>query len=192
MDERYWRPAPSYLASAEADGESGSGGGNAAAGGDAAHEALERSAAEQLLDDEKLRGDLTDDEYSPLQAWALDQLHARIMAIASPDTPEAETEVEHAVADLRQVLEGISTTIGQRLDLDAQQFTDGLAAIRKALDSSLYGAEGPAVDAQGALESLMPELAARKDVVDGVDLVTALVAALRGESTAVGGEDTRA
>ena len=192
MDERYWQPAPSYLASAEADGESSGGGGEAAAGSDAAHEALERSAAEQLLDDEKLRGDLTDDEYSPLQSWALDQLHARVMAIASPDTPEAETEMEHAVGDLRQVLQGISSTICKRQELDAQQFKDGLAAIRPALDSSLYGAEGPAVDAQGALESLVPELAARKDVLDGVDLITAVVAALRGESTAVGGEDTTA
>jgi hypothetical protein len=206
MEQRFWHAQPRSLAAAESDATDAGGGAPAApptksdaadagntppaAPGDVeARDALEKRAAEQLLGDEALRADLTDDEFQPLQDWALACLHERVAALADPAAPEAETEVEHAVECLRTVLRAANDTIGHRADRDEAGFAAGLAEIPAALEPALYGAEGPAVDAEYALTALAPELAARKDALDGVDIATALVAALRGEHPAAGGTE---
>jgi hypothetical protein len=188
MEQRFWQVQPASLAAAESDAEEQGGGGGE--DDSSARDALELRLAERLLEDEALRGDLTDEEYLPLQDWALDYLHQRAESLADPTTPEAELELEHATGCLRRVLQAASDTIGRRADLDAQGFVDGFAAVGEALEPALYGAEGPANDAQTALQAILPELAARKDTVDGVELVEALVAALRGEEAALGGEES--
>jgi hypothetical protein len=148
--------------------------------GDAgARDALEQRFAERLLDDEALRADLTDDEYQPLQDWALERLHERAGALADPGAPEAETELAQVVDGLREVLRGVNDTVGQRLDLDAQAFTDGLAAIVGALQPPLYGEEETAAAARQAVEAALPALAAHKDDDDAVELIQTLVSALR-------------
>jgi hypothetical protein len=144
-----------------------------------ARDALEQRFAERLLDDEALRADLTDDEFQPLQDWALEQLHARASALADPSAPEAETELASVVDDLREVLRGVNDAVGQRLALDAQAFANGLASIVGALQPPLYGAEEPAAAARQAVEAALPALAAHKDDADAVELVQALVSALR-------------
>jgi hypothetical protein len=149
-----------------------------AEGNTGARDALEQRFAERLLDDEALRADLTDDEYQPLQDWALERLHARASALADPSAPEAETELAQVVDCLREVLRGVNDAVGKRLDLDAQGFTEGLASIAGALQPSLYGAEEPAAAARQALEAALPALAARKDDDDAVELIQTLVSAL--------------
>jgi hypothetical protein len=150
---------------------------------DAAAQALEQRFAERLLEDESLRADLTDDEFSPLQSWALARLHERAAALADPAAPEAETELESLLECLRAVLRAANDTLGHRFNLDAQAFSDGLMGIYDALEPPLYAAEGPANNAQLALEAVIPRLAARKDEADGVELVDALVAALTGSAS---------
>ena len=141
-------------------------------------EALEQRFAERLLEDESLRADLTDDEFLPLQDWALARLQERVAALADPAASEAETELESLLECLRAVLRAANDTLGRRFDLDAQAFSDGLMAIYDALEPPLYAAEGPANNAQLALEAVIPRLAARKDEAEGVELVDALVTAL--------------
>jgi len=192
MEQRFWQVEPSSLAAAQSDAAA-DGGSAGTAGSDAtsaAGDALEKRVAERLLGDETLRADLTDDEYQPLQDWALDSLHRRVAALADPATPEAETEIAHVAECLSAVLRAANDSIGRRADLDAPAYAEALAAIRTEVESAIYGAEGPATDAQRALEALLPELAARKDDLDGAAATTALAAALRGEYTAVGGENT--
>jgi len=190
MEQHYWHVQPRWLAAVESDAADPGGGAPAAPTADAdARDALEKRVAEQLLDDEALRADLTDDEFQPLQDWALAALHERVAGLADPASPAAETEAAHLADCLRTVLQAANDTIGHRDDLDAAGFAEGLAAIPPALEPALYGAEGPATDAQQALTCLAPDLAARKDALDGVDLATALVAALRGEHPAVGDEE---
>ncbi len=190
MEQRFWQVEPSYLAAAQSDATGGDDA-SAAHGGETseAADALEKRVAEQLLGDEALRSDLTDDEFQPLLDWALDALHQRVAALADPATPEAETELAHVAECLRAVLRAANDTIGRRADLDAESFTNGLSAIGESLDSAIYGAEGPAVDAETALEALIPDLAASKDELDGAAATAALAAALRGEYTALGGEE---
>jgi hypothetical protein len=152
-------------------------------------EALEQRFAERLLEDESLRADLTDDEFSPLQDWALARLHERVAALADPAAPEAATDLESLVECLRAVLRAANDTLGHRFDLDAQAFSDGLMAIYDALEPPLYAAEGPANNAQLALQAVIPRLAARKDEAEGVELADALVAALT-ESASTPADDS--
>jgi hypothetical protein len=155
---------------------------------DAARDALEQRFAEQLLDDEGLRGDLTDDEYQPLQDWALDRLHERVVALADPAAPEAETAMESVLESLRQVLRAVDDTVGHRADRDAQAFADGLTPLVEAVAPPLYGAEGPANEVRQNVEAAIPRLAAQKDDLDGPAIVQELVAVLSGPGGTGGAE----
>ncbi|HLH21560.1 MAG TPA: hypothetical protein VK066_03510 [Chloroflexota bacterium] len=155
---------------------------------DAARDALEQRFAEQLLDDEGLRADLTDDEYQPLQDWALDRLHERVVALADPGAPEAETAMASLLASLRQVLRAVDATVGRRADLDAEAFAAGLAPLVEAVAPPLFGAEGPASEVRQNVQAAIPRLAAQKDDLDGPALVEQLVAVLSGPGGA-GGPD---
>ena len=150
----------------------------------AVRDALEQRYAERLLEDERLRADLTDDEFQPLQDWALDRLHERATALAEPAAPEAETELERMVAGLRAALQAANDAIGHRLDLDGEAFADQLGAISAALEPALYGAEGAANQARLALQAVIPTLVTRKDEAEGRELSDALVAALAGAAGA--------
>jgi hypothetical protein len=185
MGRRFWQIEPDLVAAAQMDAEAGGAPGDDAA----ARDALEQRCAEQLLDDEALRADLTDDEFQPLQDWALERLHERAAAIADPATPEAEAEMARLVECLRGVLRPVDETIGRRAELDSQAFSDGLARIIEALEPPLYAAEGPANKAHDAVNAVLPRLAARKDEANGVELVEQLVDALR-EGAAGGPRDT--
>ncbi|HEY7064996.1 MAG TPA: hypothetical protein VII06_26210 [Chloroflexota bacterium] len=147
---------------------------------DAARDALEQRFAEQLLDDESLRADLTDDEYQPIQDWALDRLHEQAVAVADPAAPEAETAMAAVLESLRRVLRAVDDTVGHRADRDAQAFTDGLAPLVEAVEPPLYTAEGPANDVRQSVQAAIPRLAAQKDDLDGPALVQELVAVLSG------------
>ena len=155
---------------------------------DDARDALEQRFAEQLLDDEALRADLTDDEYQPLQDWALDRLHEQAGALADPAAPEAESAMASVLESLRQVLRAVDDTVGHRADRDAQTFADGLAPLVEAVAPPLYAAEGPANEVRQNVEAAIPRLAAQKDDLDGPALVQELVAALSGPGGAGGAE----
>ena len=151
---------------------------------DAARDALEQRYAEQLLDDETLRADLTDDEYQPLQDWALDRLHQQVVALADPEATEADTAMAGLLESLRQVLRAVDDAVGHRADRDARAFSEGLAPVVEAVAPPLYAAEGPANDVRQGLEAAIPRLAAQKDDLDGPSLVQELVAALSGPDAA--------
>lgn len=66
-------------------------------------EALARSAAEPLLEDEALRGDLTDEGYGPLLDWATNALTAAAERVAT--APDAERRMEDAGAAVKATLQ---------------------------------------------------------------------------------------
>src|SRR5262249_20501057 len=140
-------------------------------------DALEQRFAERLLDDESLRADLTDDEYQPIQDWALDRLHAQAGAVDDPKAPEAETAMGNAVESVRQVLLAVDDAVGHRPDRDAQAFAAGLAPLVEAVAPPLY-ADETAAGVRQAVQEAIPRVAAQKDDLDGPALVQALVSAL--------------
>ena len=177
MRRDFWRVQSYLVARAETDAASdGGGGGDEAA---QARDALEQRCMEQLLEDEALRADLTDDEFVPLQQWAEERLHERAAAIADPANPDAELEMARVVECLKGVLRPINDAVGHRAELATKDFEDTLARIIEALEPPLYPAEGPANEAEVAIESIVPRLAQRKDEAEGVELIDELVAALR-------------
>lgn len=67
--------------------------------------ALAQSAAETLLGDETLRGDLTDDGFGPLLDWALAALKAAAARAAALPDAEAEAQMSAATERVRATLE---------------------------------------------------------------------------------------
>jgi hypothetical protein len=143
-----------------------------------ARDVLEQRFAEQLLDDESLRADLTDDEYQPLEDWALDRLHAQTVALADPAAPDAETTMAGVVDALRQILRAVDDTVGHRFDLDAEAFAAGLGPIAEAVGPPLYADAGAAETVRQQLTAAIPGLTAQKDDLDGPALAEGVVAAL--------------
>jgi hypothetical protein len=67
-------------------------------------EALAERAVGALLDDETLRGDLTDDGFAPLLEWATNALTAVAQRVADAPDAEAETRMEAAGAAVKETL----------------------------------------------------------------------------------------
>ena len=98
---------------------------------------LER-AAERLLEDERLRGSLTDDEFQPLLDWAL----ATVERAAAPTTGEpdaaADQRVNAALAKIREALLTVNALAEERPVRLAEAITrvvrsrDADAALRTA------------------------------------------------------------
>ena len=67
-------------------------------------EALAERAAGALLDDETLRGDLSDDGFAPLLEWATNALATAAQGAAPLPDAEAEARMEAAGAAVKQTL----------------------------------------------------------------------------------------
>ena len=67
-------------------------------------EALAERAVEALLDDETLRGELSDEGFTPLLEWATNALTAAARELAA--APDAEARMEAASAAVKQTLAG--------------------------------------------------------------------------------------
>ncbi|HEX5501917.1 MAG TPA: hypothetical protein VFW96_04810 [Thermomicrobiales bacterium] len=66
-------------------------------------EALAQGAAERLLEDETLRGDLTDEGYGPLLDWATNAITAAAERVAT--APDAERRMADAGAAVKATLQ---------------------------------------------------------------------------------------
>ncbi len=154
----------------------------------AAIAARQERAAERLLEDEALRGDLADEEYRPLLDWALaasDQLVART---ASHSDAEADEVVEAGLGQLREVVRTAARAITAMLD-------DGPEARDAELREIVATVGPPLVQSESVGSSRMTLMAAFDRVADdpslaGADLGRALADAL-GRATADAGETAR-
>jgi hypothetical protein len=90
---------------------------------------LAQGAAELLMDDESLRGDLTDIGYGPVLNWATDALTAAAERyVALPDT-EAQAKMDAASGQVKQLLKAVVQTAEQHTRADVLAlFKDPLLA----------------------------------------------------------------
>ena len=65
---------------------------------------LAQSEVERLLDDETLRGDLTDEGFAPLLEWATKALLAAAQDVASAPDAEAEARMAAAADEVKATL----------------------------------------------------------------------------------------
>ena len=73
------------------------------------YERVVQSAAEKLLEDERLRGNLTDDEANLLVNWAVERLESRVDRAQDETTARATAQAE--VARLRPAMSKINALL---------------------------------------------------------------------------------
>ena len=126
-------------------------------------------AAERLLEDERLRGDLTDDEYQPLLDWAL----AVVDRVAEAGVEESEavaTERLEATLDaIRDVVGALGSIVGERHELSESELNARLEEVQVALVPLLAG-PGDAAEVTSRLARAVKEGAASDDGSDGAQV----------------------
>jgi hypothetical protein len=137
---------------------------------------LERYA-ERLLEDERARSNLTDEEFQPLLDWALDTLE-QVTAEPSPGTEQSASRSEAATAAIREIL----ATVNDAFE-DGQ--AGGAAGVAEQL-RPLIDVIGPPIVrpdrvdvARRRIERAIESLAEQGGPVDGADITGRLAEALR-------------
>lgn len=112
-------------------------------------EALTERAAERLLDDERLRGSLTDDEFQPLLDWALRTID-RVAADAADRPMAAATErVDAVLARLRETFAAVNDAAERSESGPPDRVADLIRQVTRTsdVDQAVRLARGPAVSA---------------------------------------------
>ena len=103
--------------------------------------ARQERAAERLLDDERLRGSLTDEQFQPLLDWGL-AIVDRVAAATAGDTDErAEERIDAALADLRDAI----ATIDRMAESSGAEPSARVARVVEAVTATQTASEGRAV-----------------------------------------------
>jgi hypothetical protein len=125
-------------------------------------------AASRLLDDERLRGDLTDDEFQPLLDWALAAADRIVAETAGQSDEQAAPRVERGLGVIRESVQAAGDAIAAHAEHDASRLRSALAALglgagdqradaamlRQLLDRKLAGPEIAALIARRLTTSL--------------------------------------
>lgn len=144
-------------------------------------------AAERLLEDERLRGDLTDDEFQPLLDWALAASDALAAGTTGLPDHEADTAIE---AGLGQIKDGVRTAgaaIAAMLDAGAETRDAELARLAELAAPPLVS-ENAGEQARARLGAALEPITADPDLA-GQELATALGEVLRAINSATCDKD---
>ena len=88
------------------------------------------SACERITDDERLRGELEDDEYLPIQEWALTWADAYARSTAGVVNDEAATSaIDAGLQWVRRIVDELVQVLGTWESLDEAERTARLCAI---------------------------------------------------------------
>jgi hypothetical protein len=168
---------------AQADAEAAIGGGgqpvdrSAESHDSSAVASRQERAAERLLEDERLRGDLTDDEFQPLLDWALAASDALAAGTAGLSDDRAAETIEAGLVRIRGIVVVARGAISAMLDAGAEGRNRELARLPDLLAPPLVGDDAVA-DVAARLGAALEPIMASDDLA-GNDLATALAAALR-------------
>jgi hypothetical protein len=140
-------------------------------------------AAGRILDDEGLRGDLTDDEFQPLLDWALAQTDRAAAATASQDDQAADAAIDGAIMTIREVLRAAQDAVVAHAEGRVDDRRAALDAIGAVWTDGMHSADeqpNPAIREQ--LTALADRLDAEPDL-PGTE-ITALIAAALSQTPA--------
>jgi hypothetical protein len=137
-------------------------------------ESRHQRAAERLLEDERVRGDVTDEEFQPLIDWALTAIDRVVM-------DGSDQDVDTATEQIRTVIRAIGDALVNAPDITEEDFA---AQLRVAID----GLEPPLVPAsieagRQAVLTEIQEIAGQKDELPGPEIAERLARVL-GDVTA--------
>jgi hypothetical protein len=83
-------------------------------------------AASRLLDDERLRGDLTDDEFQPLLDWALAQAERLVDSTADDSDEVAEHRIDAGLSAVRETVAAAAAAVTAYAEGDQDRLTGAL------------------------------------------------------------------
>ena len=136
-------------------------------------------AAGRILDDEGLRGDLTDDEFQPLLDWALSVTDKVAEATSNLDDEQAEPVLDSSIGVVRHVLRCAQDVVIAHAEGRADDRRYALDDISQAWKPSLVG--GDDADAPRTVWQPLQALADRLDAesdVPGTEITAAIAATL--------------
>jgi hypothetical protein len=142
--------------------------------------ARQERAAGLILDDERLRGDLTDDEYQPLLDWALAASDQLVERAATADDDAAQAEIRERVARVKEAVQLAAEAIAAHASGATSQRTSTLAALADLVGTSAFQAAVPGVKAK-SVRAVAARLAT-DDTGDGQRAAGWVVAALTAPS----------
>lgn len=138
--------------------------------------ARQEHAAGLILEDERLRGDLTDDEYQPLQTWALAASDRIVEQTIVPDDDAAMAEIGVHVAQVKEAVSLAAEAVAAHVSGAVGQRASALAALADLVAASGFQAAVPAARAE-AVQAVAVRLAT-DDTGDGVQAAELIVGAL--------------
>jgi hypothetical protein len=83
-------------------------------------------AAGRLLDDERLRGDLTDDEFQPLLDWAMAQAERLVDSTAGDSDEVAERRIDAGLSAVRDTVRAAGEVVSAYAEGDRERLTGAL------------------------------------------------------------------
>lgn len=119
-----------------------------AASHDEAVAARQERVASRILEDERLRGDLTDDEFQPLLDWALAAADELVASTAGQTDEQADRRIDGGLSAIRDAVAAAGDAIAAYAERDADR-------LQRALADAGLGAGDRGAD--GAIARLMIE-----------------------------------
>lgn len=144
-------------------------------------ESRRERAAGRLLDDEGLRGDLTDDEFKPLLDWALDVMDRVVLSTAGENDERADDAIGIARQEISEILRHADLAIQAHREGRRANRSEALAAIDKIVDEH-YRPNEPGRDKARPLQRLAERLDHEPDL-DSVAVAEAIVHAIARRTT---------
>jgi hypothetical protein len=135
-------------------------------------------AAGLILDDERLRGDLTDDESKPLLDWALDVMDRVVLSTAGEDDDHADSVIGEARQEIIEIVRHADLAIQAHREGRRANRSEALSSIDKIVDEH-YQPNEPGQDAARPLERLAERLDEEPNL-DTVTVAEAIVRAMAG------------
>jgi len=154
---------------------------DATAAASAEIEARRQRAAERLLEDESLRGDLTDNEFLPLLDWALAAIDPIASRTIGLNDGQAETMIERGHSQVREAVRVAGEAIAAVSQGDVEARGRALRDLPAALGVPLVP-ETMLETARDRLKSAV-EILTDDDSLGSVDLAHALAHALSDATT---------
>jgi hypothetical protein len=140
-------------------------------------EQIAESISTRLVEDERLRGNLTDDEFQPLLNWALERVgqlresHARLAPAA------AEARLQRAGDQIFNLLRIADLAVGQRATATPDLVVSRIQMLDTLLAPPLFEEEA-ANRARARLDALLTQPAQRLQAASGTDIARRLAEAL--------------
>jgi hypothetical protein len=106
---------------------------------DEAVAARQERAASRILEDERLRGDLTDDEFQPLLDWAMAAAERLVASTAGLSDERAEERIDSGLSAIRETVAAAGDAIAAYAEHDVDR-------LRKALADAGIGARDQRAD----------------------------------------------